>query len=86
MANHEQHGAKGQMYLQRDWEESSSGHVEHFDDLELEAAPDGKSVLLKVTKGTKNFIRDKDSGYSESMIEISVAELVSMIKKHGRPV
>lgn len=84
MTTRERHGAKGQMYLQRDCEESSSGHVEHFDDIELEASPDEKLVILKKSKGEKNFIRDKDGSYSESQIEISVADLVRLIEKNGR--
>ena len=84
MANRESHGAKGRMYLKRDYEESSSTHTEDFDDLELEASADGVSVILTETTGTKNFIRNKDGSYSESKYEISVADLSRLIKANGR--
>jgi len=84
MANRENHGAKGSMYLKRNYEESSSGHTEDYDDLKLDASADGASVILTETTGSKNFIRHNDGSYSESNYEISVTDLARLIKANGR--
>ena len=41
MGQSEKHGTKGKLWLQRDWKESSSTHLEYNDDLYLEAMPEG---------------------------------------------
>lgn len=56
MSNEETHGAEGKLYLEGHWEESSSGHVENSHDFHLEAAPDGKNVILVKIRETKKFI------------------------------
>jgi len=83
MANREHHGSKGSMHLKRDWEESSSGHVEHFDDLILEATLDGNGVTLIKREGTENFIRNADTSLRETKTVISVQELVRLIEQYG---
>jgi len=43
MANKEHHGAKGEMWLNHSWTETSSGHIETYDDVKLECTPDEKA-------------------------------------------
>ena len=84
MANSERHGAKGKMHLKHVWEESSSGHIEDFEDIELAASDNGDSVILTEKSGSKNFIRYSESGSSVSEYEISVTDLIQFIKDKGR--
>ena len=86
MANHEHHGAKGNMYLQRNWEESSSGHTEHYDDIELVSSPDGKNIILVKTQGQKNFIKISETYINETKIKISVQEMVNLIEQYGQKI
>ena len=82
MASHEHHGSQGQMYLKHDWEETSSGHVEHLYDIKLEASPDGEGVYLVKIEEEKHFIRSSDSTSSETRTYISVKDLVLLIERH----
>jgi len=83
MANSEHHGAKGEMWLKHSWTETSSGHVETYDDLKLECTTDEKNIVLVRTSGMKNFIKSADRSHSEERYTISVDELVALIKQHG---
>jgi hypothetical protein len=84
MAQYEKHGAKGKMFLVRDWEESSSTHVERFDDYELMASEDEKSVVLVKSSGTKNFAKSSESSFCKVTHEISVEDLIELIKCHPK--
>ena len=85
MAYDESHGAKGKIELKHEWEETSSGHREFYEDAYLEAADDGNSVVLHEVKGEKNFIKmAKDE--SARRTSITVKELITLIKKHGKSV
>jgi phosphomannomutase len=83
MANYEKHGAQGEMYLIRDWEESSSTHIETFDDYKLEADVDENNIVLVKYSGTKNFIKTSAGDFSQTKVRISVKELIQLIEKHG---
>lgn len=83
MANEEKHKALGQMWLKRNWYESSNGHVETYDDLELTASKNGLAVILTRSKGTRNFIKFDSDDFKRTKIKISVADLVKLIEKNG---
>lgn len=85
MTPEKKHGPKGGMYLRRDWEESASSHVESFDDVSLEASS-GDVVIMTHAHGTKNFIRIGASNYVEDRYQIGGADLIKLIKKHGKRV
>jgi hypothetical protein len=83
MANSEHHGVKGDMWLKRSWTESSSGHVETYDDLKLESTEDGKNVILVKTYGSKNFLKIAGSTLKEERYQISADDLANLIKNNG---
>lgn len=86
MGQREQHGVKGILYLQRDWEESSSTHLEHYNDLYLESAEKATGVVLVFAHGKKNFIKISDSDYVEKRLFISVKDLVDLIRERGKEI
>lgn len=86
MSQHEQHGAKGSMYLKRDWEESSGGHVDTYDDAFIKATDDEKSVVLNLKTGSTNAHPNSSSTLKISQFEIGVEVLIKLIKEHGKPV
>lgn len=83
MANSEHHGAKGDMWLKHSWTETSSGHVETYDDLKLESTADGKNVVLVKTYGSKNFLKTASSSLTEERYQISADDLANLIKNNG---
>jgi len=84
MGQSEKHGAKGRMHLQKDWEESSSTHVESHDDFILEASADGASIVLIHKHGTQNFINSKNTDYKEERVILSVQKLIQLIRENGK--
>lgn len=81
MSTKEQHGAKGSMGLKRDWEETSGGEKEYFDDAKLEASEDGMGIILIEQKGVKDF--RKSPYLPQKRTLISVEKLIELISKHG---
>ncbi|QQD72820.1 hypothetical protein [Acidithiobacillus ferrivorans] len=86
MASSEHHGARGEMWLKHSWTETSSGHVETYDDLKLESTQNEKSIVLVKTSGVNNFIKSSDSSSTEERYEILADDLVNLIKQHGKRV
>ncbi|WP_157515215.1 hypothetical protein [Luteimonas abyssi] len=86
MASSENHGAKGRLDLQRHWTETSSTHVETFNDIWLEPGSDGKSVVLVHAHGQKNFIKSSDTDYREDRFSLSAEKLSSLIQQHGKKI
>lgn len=83
MANSEHHGAKGDMWLKHSWTETSSGHVETYNDLKLESTADGGNIILVKTSGSKNFLKAASSSHTEERYQISVDDLATLIKNNG---
>jgi hypothetical protein len=86
MGQSEHHGVKGKLHLQRNWTESSSTHLETFDDLWLEQGEDDSAVTLVRAHGDKNFIKTSGGDYREDRYVISVEKLSSLIKQHGKKI
>jgi len=86
MANSEHHGAKGEIWLKHSWTETSSGHVETYDDLKLECTTDEKSIVLVKRSGVTNFIKTSESSNSEERYQISANDLANLIQQHGKRV
>jgi len=60
MASSEYHGSKGEMWLKHHWTETSSGHIETYDDLKLKSTENEKNIVLIKTSGVKNFIKTSE--------------------------
>lgn len=84
MAKNEHHGATGEMCLKRSWTETSNGHIETYDDSKLESTTDGKSIVLVITRGVKNFIKSSENEQTEERYQLSTNDLVKLIKQHGK--
>ena len=86
MTKFEVHGAAGEMRLQRNWQEDSSGACQSFDDLDLGSSPDGTHVVLLKSQGEKNAGTEAGTTLRESKIRIAVPDLVRLIEEHGQPI
>ena len=85
MARRERSGPSGEILIRRDWEESSSSHIEKEDSCKLTANKDG-SIVLSEEYSVTNFIKSADSSSSKSQYSISAEELVKLIKKYGNQI
>jgi tRNA uridine 5-carbamoylmethylation protein Kti12 len=79
-------GATGRMQLTREEEESPSTHWEHALTVHLEASEDGRNVQLTEREQVKDFIKTSNNEDSTVRYEISVSDLISLIKQHGKRV
>jgi len=86
MAKSEQHGTQGSMWLKHFWEETSSGHVETYDDLRLESSKDGENVILVKECGEKQFVKTASSDFKVEKYSISATELARLIVQYGHKV
>ena len=84
MGNSEKHGAIGEMVLERDWQESSSGHTENFDDYKLVACSNEMEITLVRAYGTKDFITPGAGDYRVTKTGINVKTLIALIEQHGQ--
>ncbi|EMH2040613.1 hypothetical protein RZ631_001725 [Proteus mirabilis] len=73
--------ASGTMELRYEWNESSSGHVEHTHEIILSAQ--GATVILQEVTNTTNFIKNNESDSSNVSYVIPVSLLISLIKDNG---
>lgn len=86
MGKREEHGAKGNMHLKHLWTETSSGHVETVDDVDLEASTDGKNLILIESKGTTNMYKIGEGRVKVTKTIISIEELVAFVKENGQTI
>lgn len=75
-------GPEGELHLRTEWEESSSTHLEHEDTYLLRAGSPTTVVLVRRQERT-NFIRSSDSAKTESVMEISVDDLIKLIENRS---
>jgi hypothetical protein len=85
MAQSETHGVNGRLDLRRHWTETSSTHLETFNDIWLEPGDSGNVVLVHA-HGRKNFIKSSDTDYREDKYAISAEELSALIQQHGKKI
>ena len=83
MGKSEHHDVLGRLDLHRHWTETSSTHVETFDNRWLEPGPEPATVTLVHAHGTKNFIKGHDSSYREDRYTLSAQTLASLIEQHA---
>lgn len=81
MANREKRELSGCIEIKYDWRESSGGHVEDIESIEL-VAECGR-VVLKEMRSHINFSKSSESYNSLNCIEIDIAVLMRLIKEGG---
>lgn len=86
MGKREEHGAKGEMNLKHLWTETSSGHVETVNDVDLQASADGKNLVLIESIGSTNMYKIGEGGVKVTKTTISVEELVAFVKENGQKI
>lgn len=82
MASRENRGLSGRIEVKYDWRESSSGHVEDIESIEL-VAERGRIVLREMRSHT-NFSKSSESHKILNCIEIDVAVLMELIRGNGK--
>lgn len=86
MATRDIEGVKGAMQLFHESEETSSTALEQVLAVRLEAGSDDQHVRLTERHQVKDFIKSSNNEVTTVGYEILVSELISFIKKHGKPV
>lgn len=77
-------GATGGMQLSREEEESPSTQWEHCLTVRLDASEDGRHVRLTEREQVKDFVKTSNNEDSTVSHEISISDLISLIKEHGK--
>lgn len=78
----EHNGAEGQMNLYFDFYESASGHVENGRSINLKAK-DENIIQLVEEKWNSEIFKNSRNSKNTDIYEISVDELISLIKERG---
>lgn len=84
MANREKRELSGCIEIKYDWRESSSGHVEDIEFIEL-VAECGRIVLREMRSHT-NFSKSSESHKSLNCIGIDVTVLMRLIRENGEKI
>ncbi|MFH1493505.1 MAG: hypothetical protein ABIG70_01760 [Pseudomonadota bacterium] len=83
MAKKDSRGLSGKIEVSYEWDETSSGHVENTNSIELPT--EGNKVILRERHSHQNYYKNNESRSSTKTYEIEVGMLLSLIKEHGKP-
>lgn len=81
MAQKESRELSGRIEVSYNWDETSSGHVENSNSVEL--LTEGNKIILKEHNSFINYYKTNESHSSTKAYEIEVGKLLSLIREHG---
>jgi len=82
MARRDSRGLSGKIEVSYEWDETSSGHVENTNSIEL--LTEGNKVILREHHSHQNYYKNDESRSSTKSYEIDVGKLLALIKEHGK--
>lgn len=81
MAKRENRGLSGKIEISYNWDETSSGHVENTNSIEL--LTEGNKVILREHHSHQNSYKNNESRSSTKSYGIEAEKLLALIKEHG---